>query len=77
MSTTKVPVRCRLKELLNERGLTQMDLVRQLGLSPTTVGKLYNNKSGMIAFETIDKLCDFFEIGIQELLIKERKGQSN
>jgi len=73
MQAVRVPVRCRLKELLDERGLTQMDLVRKLGLSPTTVGKLYNNKSGMIAFETIDKLCDFFEIGIQELLIKEKK----
>ena len=62
-------IKVRLPELLEEKGLNQMDLVRQLNLSPTTVGKLYNQKSGRIDFKTIEKLCLFFEISISELLV--------
>ena len=71
-----MPIRCQLKDLLEERGLTQMDLVRDLNLSPTTVGKLCNNKSEMIAFSTIEKLCTYFKVGIGDLLIITDKTDS-
>ncbi len=48
-----------------------MDLVRELELSSTTVGKLYNNKSEMIAFNTIEKICRYLKVGIEELLVIE------
>ena len=77
MSTTlNMPIQCQLKDLLEERGLTQMDLVRDLSLSPTTVGKLYNNKSEMIAFSTIEKLCNYFKVGIEDLLVITSKIDS-
>ncbi len=62
-------IKVMLPELMEEKGLNQMDLVRELRLSPTTVGKLYNQKSGRIDFETIEKLCRFFDIDISELLV--------
>lgn len=61
-------IKVKLPELMAEKGVNQMDLVRELNLSPTTVGKLYRQKSTRIDFDTIEKLCGFFQIQITDLL---------
>ncbi len=66
-------VRIKLTELMEERGVTQIDLVRELKLSPTTIGKLYRQKSTRLDLETIDKICNFFEVPIDGLLEVENE----
>lgn len=58
-----------LKVLMEKKGVNQMDLVRDLKISPTTMGKLYNEKSTRIDFETIDKLCDFFGVTMNDIFM--------
>lgn len=53
--------------LLAERKLKVSDAVRATGISKTTLHKLYNEQSSRIDFETIDKLCNFLEVGVGEL----------
>ncbi|WP_353625723.1 helix-turn-helix transcriptional regulator [Bacillus sp. JCM 19041] len=38
------------------------------GLSRTTISKLYHETSAKIGMDTIAKLCDLFNCGIEELL---------
>jgi putative transcriptional regulator len=60
-------IKCNLALLLAERRLKVADAVRQTGISKTTLHKLYNEQSTRIEFETIDKLCAFLDVSMDEL----------
>lgn len=60
-------IKCNLVLLLAERQLKVADVVRQTGISKTTLHKIYKDESTQIDFETIDKLCDFLGITMGEI----------
>ncbi len=51
-----------LAVLMAERGLKIADVYEQTGISKTTLMALADNKSKGVQFETIDKLCNFFDV---------------
>ncbi len=61
-------VRFRLRELLDERGMSQTELQTRTGLAYSTVNDLYNNKPRRVELETLDVLCDVLDCTIAELL---------
>ncbi|VXB31993.1 XRE family transcriptional regulator [Enhydrobacter sp. 8BJ] len=60
-------IKCKLPLLLAEKRLKVADAVRETGISKTTLHKIYNEQSTRIEFETIDKLCAFLEVTVDEL----------
>ncbi len=56
-----------LPTLLAERKLKVADAVRATGISKTTLHKIYNDQSSRIDFDTIDKLCEFLEVGVGDI----------
>lgn len=54
-----VMINNRLLLLLAERKLRVANVVRQTGISKTTLHKIYKDEATQINFEMIDKLCDF------------------
>ena len=56
-----------LPTLLAERRLKVADAVRATGISKTTLHKIYNDQSSRIDFDTIDKLCEFLEVGVGDI----------
>lgn len=68
---------CNLPVLLAERRLKVSDLIRGTGINKTTLHKLYNGESTRIDFETINKICDFLDIGVGDLLIFKRSENMN
>ncbi|MBL7668726.1 helix-turn-helix transcriptional regulator [Moraxella osloensis] len=60
-------IKCKLPLLLAEKRLKVADAVRETGISKTTLHKIYNEQSTRIEFETIDKLCAFLELTVDEL----------
>ncbi len=60
-------IKCKLPLLLAEKRLKVADVVRETGISKTTLHKIYNEQSTRIEFETIDKLCAFLEVTVDEL----------
>ena len=67
---------CNLPVLLAERRMKVADVVRETGMSKTTLHKLYNGQSTRIDFETIEKLCLLLDVDVGELL-KLQKIDSN
>ncbi|RYL29677.1 helix-turn-helix domain-containing protein [Acinetobacter piscicola] len=67
---------CNLPILLAERRMKVADVVRETGMSKTTLHKLYNGQSTRIDFETIEKLCLLLDVDVGELL-KLQKIDSN
>lgn len=60
-------MRCRLRVLMAEKEITQIQLRESLGLGSNTISKLYNNRFDRVDRETIEKLCDYFGIEIGDL----------
>lgn len=58
---------CRLRILMAEQEppLTQRTLKEKLGMSSLTISKLYGNKAKRIDFETIEKLCNYFNCPLE------------
>lgn len=58
---------CKLKQLMEKRGMNQLQLSEATGLSPTTVGNLYRNRFSRIDVATLETLCKHFGVGIEGL----------
>lgn len=65
-------IRCNLSRLMGERKLKIVDVSRETGLHRNTVTLLYRETASRIDLEAIDKLCEFFNCEVGELL--ERVG---
>ena len=68
-------VRFRLRELLDERGMSQTELQVRTGFAYSTVNDLFNNKPRRVELETLDVLCEVLNCSIGELLerVPDRK----
>lgn len=62
-------MKCRLRVLMAEREITQTQLREALGLGSHTVSKLYNNRFERVDRETVEKLCDYFEVEVGQLFV--------
>lgn len=63
----KVMINNRLPLILAERKLRVADVVRQTGISKTTLHKIYKDESTQIDFDTIDKLCNFLGVKMGDI----------
>lgn len=51
------PARFRLRELLEEAGIGQTDIAKRADVSFATVHRLWQNATGQVSLETLDKLA--------------------
>ena len=60
---------CRLAILMAEKNakLTQKQLAKDTGLSPTTVHQLFNNDFRRVDTHTIEAICNYFGCQIGDL----------
>jgi putative transcriptional regulator len=65
-----------LDELLFRRNLSQRKVARGTGLSINTIRGVYNNDSKRIDYDTIDKICEFLDITVGELLVYKKEEKS-
>ena len=63
-------IRCHLARLMGERKMRISDVMRETGLSRTTVTLLYKETALKVDLEALDKLCSLFSCDIHELLEK-------
>jgi DNA-binding Xre family transcriptional regulator len=60
---------CKLRELMEERKITQLSVAEGTGLSPATIGKLYRNQVTRFDENTVKTLCVYFGLkSISDLL---------
>jgi len=61
-------IKCHLSRLMGEKKLKMVDVARGCGIPRRSVSKLYYEKAKRVDFETLDKLCWFFECQVGDLL---------
>lgn len=62
-------IKNRLKELREERGISQEELSELSGISRTTLSKIENNEEANVNTRTIAKLADVFDIRPSEIFL--------
>ena len=55
-------MRSKLRFLLEKQGIDQKTLAARTGLSPTTVGKIYNNHFKALETHTVATLMKYFKL---------------
>lgn len=59
----------RLKEIMEDRGLSRYELSKNTGINYQTLTKLYNGDNKAIQYEILNKLCFFLDCTPGDLLI--------
>jgi putative transcriptional regulator len=76
-----VAIRCVLKVLIarenlrraesGQKAITMSQLASDTGIAPSVISTLANNRTQRVDFKTLDRLCDYFGVGVGELLVRE------
>jgi transcriptional regulator with XRE-family HTH domain len=64
---------CKLKELMDEKGISQLELSEKTGLAPTTIGRLYRNQASRFDVSTLEKLAEYFQLSTVTELLEFKK----
>jgi DNA-binding Xre family transcriptional regulator len=67
MKSTPV-MHCKLKELIDSRGITPYKLSKETGISPLTIRNYSRNKTSAYDSRVLATLCTYLDIDIAELL---------
>lgn len=57
-----------LSKLMGEKRITITDVAKSTGMSASTISNLYNEKVKRLDFDTLEKLCEFFNCNIQDII---------
>jgi putative transcriptional regulator len=60
-------IRCKLKDLMEKRELSQYQLAKETGLSINAIGRLYKQEFDRIDCNTAEVLCNYFGCDLCEL----------
>jgi putative transcriptional regulator len=69
-----MPVKIRLKEMREAKGLSQNALARALEMSLANIQKMEYNKAKSIPLDTLERLCLTLDCEIGDLLILVKEG---
>jgi putative transcriptional regulator len=70
-------VKFRLHILMGEHKIRSISqLSKETGLSRPTLTKIYENETFRVEFETVEKLCDFFDCDISDLMYVDKTENS-
>ena len=61
-------IKCHLSTLMGTRKLKIIELARELDVHRGAITALYNETAKRIDIELLDKLCDYFECDVGDLL---------
>lgn len=65
-------IKCTLKDLIERHEVTQTDIANDTGITRPTLLALMRNDAQGIKFSTLEKLCNYFNIEISELLVSDK-----
>ncbi|GMX62981.1 hypothetical protein Elgi_27880 [Paenibacillus elgii] len=66
-----MPVRLRLKEIIEEKGMSQRELARLMNVRPNTINHLCSDKVNAAYFDTLEQICRTLNVSLHELLVLE------
>ncbi len=65
-----MPVKLRLKDILDEKGISQRKLALAIDVRPATINHLCKDDVNAVYLDTLDKICEYLKIELNELIIR-------
>ncbi len=62
-------IHCRLSTILGEKRLKVADVQRGTGLTRDTLRKLYYDQSRRVDYEVLEKIMQYLDCGLEDLLV--------
>lgn len=69
-------IRCKLKVLMAERRITQLELSAATGISRMTLTALANGKAKGVQYHTLERLCDYLHCSVGDILAYQREEKA-
>lgn len=63
-----IMIKINLSAILGAKRITQAELARNTGIRPATINELYHEMCERVNLSHIDKICEFLDCDISELL---------
>lgn len=70
-----MPVECKLKEIMDQRGLSIRKVAADTGIQFESLRRIYNNETERMPLNILAKLCDYLEVDISDILKLEGKDR--
>ncbi|MHA6532308.1 helix-turn-helix domain-containing protein [Paenibacillus sp. BAC0078] len=67
-------IKIRLKDILDQRGMSQRQLARQMNLRPSTINHLCSDSVDRVYIRTLEVICDALDISIHELIVEDSES---
>lgn len=61
-------IKCHLSRIMGERKLKVADVARAIGVHRNSITLLYDETATRVDLETLNKLCIYFQCGVDDLL---------
>ncbi|MDE6969433.1 MAG: helix-turn-helix transcriptional regulator [Eubacterium sp.] len=65
-----------LNQVLDHKGISQNQMAKDTGISTSTLRNLNHNRTTRISFDILEKICQYLECGIEDILCLECSGES-
>lgn len=64
-----------LNQVLDHKGISQNQMAKDTGISTSTLRNLNHNRTTRISFDILEKICQYLDCGIEDILCPERPGE--
>lgn len=61
-----------LNQILDSKGISQNQMAKDTGISTSTLRNLNHNRTTRISFDILEKICQYLECGIEDVLSLEK-----
>ncbi len=62
-------IKIRLRDILEERGMSQRKLARQMNVRPSTINHLCSDSVDRVYIRTLEQVCRALGISVDELIV--------
>lgn len=69
-------IQIRLKELLRERGITQSDLARRIGVDKNTITR-WTRSRVMIQLDVLDRICTELNVTPNDIFVQVKDAETD
>lgn len=66
-------MRCHLGRILGEKKLKIAEVARETNINKNTLHRLYKEEATRIELDVIETLCNYLDVGIEQLFEVEKK----
>ncbi|NEN87032.1 helix-turn-helix domain-containing protein [Paenibacillus elgii] len=65
-------IKIRLREILEDRNISQRELARMMGIRHPTINHLCSDNVDRVYIRTLEQICEVLKIDISELIVADK-----